>query len=106
MIEYGEILYALFEMRYGLLFGNDADDAYKNKKKDQKKLKKKLDEMNGHGLEAIDTYSEIYEFFCSEDYNEDSKGTEYIQSVVNIKFNIAKVIFFILKIRFILKSTL
>lgn len=106
MIEYGEVLYALFELKYAILFGNDADEAFKNKKKDLKKLKKKLDEMNGHGLEAVDTYSEIFDFFQSEDYQEEAGSPDFIQSVVNIKFNIAKVIFFILKIRFTLKSIL
>ena len=91
MIEYGEILYALFELRYQILFGNDADQDFSNKKKDQKKLKKKLDEMNGHGLEAIDTYMEIYDFFQSEDYNEEKGNNDYIQSIVNIRFNCAKV---------------
>jgi len=47
--------------------------------------------MNGYGNEACDTYAEIYDFFQSEDYNEDRNTNDFIQSIVNLKFNIAKI---------------
>jgi hypothetical protein len=63
-------------------------------------MEKKLDEMNKFGFEAVDTYGEIYEFFQSEDYDGEKGANDYIQSIVNLKFSIAKVfvLFFIRKI--------
>ena len=91
MIEYAEILYSLFELKYGVMFGGDTSEENYKKKSLQKKMEKKLNEMNTFGFEAADTYSEIYEFFLSEDYQGEKNADDYIQSIVNIKFSVAKV---------------
>jgi len=83
MIEYAEVLYGLFELKYQVLFGGDATEENYKKKSLQKKMEKKLDEMNKFGFEAVDTYNEIYEFFQSEDYDGEKGANDYIQSIVN-----------------------
>lgn len=47
--------------------------------------------MNDNGIEGLKVYEEIYKFFNSDDYKSDSLNDDYIQSVVNAKFNIAKI---------------
>lgn len=46
--------------------------------------------MHTEGLESIDTYEVICAFFETEDYKDEAQKDEYIQSVVNAKFAIAK----------------
>lgn len=47
--------------------------------------------MNEHGKRAIELYSGILDFFNSSDYNDELDNDDYIQSVVNAKFAIAKI---------------
>ena len=91
MIECGEIYYALFDLRYTELFGNQNETV---EGAASKKIKKKLEEMNKFGQAANYKYQEIYDFFQSSDYLQEANNKDYIQSVVNIKFNMAKVVFF------------
>jgi hypothetical protein len=65
------------------MFGGDLSEENYKKKSLQKKMEKKLDEMNKFGFEAVETYGEIYEFFQSEDYEGEKGANDYIQSIVN-----------------------
>ena len=87
-IEYGEICLHLFELRRNELFSDNNNAGFDPKKKG---FKKKLIQMNENGIEGLKVYEEIYVFFNSDDYKSDSLNDDYIQSVVNAKFNIAKI---------------
>lgn len=47
--------------------------------------------MNNHGLLASNLYAKILEFMESEDYKDEKDKDDYIQSVINARFAIAKI---------------
>lgn len=55
------------------------------------KIVKKVGQMNQHGLLASNLYAKILEFMNTEDYKEEKDNDDYIQSVVNARFAIAKI---------------
>lgn len=47
--------------------------------------------MNQHGLLASNLYSKILEFMDSEDYKSEKDTNDYVQSIINARFAIAKI---------------
>lgn len=47
--------------------------------------------MNENGKMAIGLYADILDFFNSSDYKDEADNDDYIQSVVNAKFAMAKI---------------
>ena len=78
----------MFETRRGEVFFSQNEKEVDLK---DKKVAKKIQEMNRYGLEAISLYDQIYNFFQSEDYNDELNSDNYIQSVINAKFALAKI---------------
>lgn len=86
-IELAEICNFLFELRRNELFMNAKDQPnYKDKA-----TRKKLLQMNENGMESISVYQQILDFFNSADYKSEENNDDYIQSVVNAKFAMAKI---------------
>lgn len=84
-IELAAISNSIYELRRGELFLNEKHIDFKDKK-----VRIKVKQMTDEGLMSIDIYEQICAFFGTEDYNDESEKEEYIQSVINARFNIAK----------------
>ena len=56
-----------------------------------KKNRNKVKQMSDEGLTGIDIYQQICAFFDTEDYANESQKDDYIQSVINARFAIAKI---------------
>ena len=76
----------IFDIRRVELFMNDKQIDFK-----EKKNRVKVKQMTDEGLGAIDIYNQICAFFDTEDYKDESQKDEYIQSVINARFAIAKI---------------
>ena len=84
-IELAAICNNIFDLRRVELFVNDNQVDFKDKK-----IRNKVKQMTEEGLMSIDVYEQICAFFETEDYKDESEKDEYIQSVINARFNIAK----------------
>ena len=76
-------------LSYSELFGANAPEP--SAEPPTKKLKKKIMEMNEFGNQAIKLYGQIFDFFQSDDYKVEANTKEYVQSIINIKYNMAKI---------------
>lgn len=56
-----------------------------------KKVQAKVKQMTKEGLDSIDCYEQCCSFFDTEDYKDEREKDEFIQSVINAKFAIAKI---------------
>ena len=88
-IELAQVYNELFETRrQEIFFSEDSDKKLKSK---NKKVEAKIKEMNENGKKAVSLYSDILNFFNSSDYNDEVDKDDFIQSVVNARFAIAKI---------------
>lgn len=74
--------------RQEIFYSKNSEKMLKSK---SKKTEKKLQEMNQNGTRAIELYTDVLNFFKSSDYNDEADNDDYIQSVVNARFAIAKI---------------
>lgn len=84
-IELAGICNSIFDTRRHEIFMNDKPVDFKDKK-----VRTKVKQMTEEGLQSIDVYEQACAFFDSEDYKDEQQRDEFIQSVINAKFAIAK----------------
>lgn len=56
-----------------------------------KKVKQKVRQMTAEGLASVQLYETACKFFDSDDYKEERNNDDYIQSIINARFSMAKI---------------
>lgn len=80
----------MFENRRSEVFFSDPSNNEGPNLKDPKVLKK-VEQMNSHGMISSNLYSKVLEFMDGEDYKSEKDTDDYIQSIVNARFAVAKI---------------